>query len=622
MIIGVDIETDKIDKEVNSQDISFVIGCIYTEEGRSKSFYKPEEMWQAILDMGYKLNRRGKNLVVYAHNHAFDFQGYADKNDSNIEYLNIRKLIANYRFEGMPNKTRIDFLDTMLIHNRSLESMGKFIGVPKLEWNFNSEESQKIIDKIKKDIKENNFNSQELEDFKRYNLNDAIIVVEFIKKMKKYLKDDGVSVKRLVTIALIARSYFAKKLREKTPEIFENPQRARFFQLSNKEKEFVHQAYRAGRNEVYNFGEFEGVTEMDVNSSYPYSLINIEIPKVESRVYIREPLKIMKRTELFNNIGVSRVILELTRDLNIGLLPVRSNGVVYPNKKGKIILGNYTHLELKKAMREGYKVKHIFESVIFTEKFEENPFKSIILDMFEKRKKDEFASYMYKNIMNNFVGKLAQRNKKRIIKFESEKNKSVLLKKGFKIIGDVPGDNKYIFEKRSEEYQYSGFYNPIIAAYVNASSRLLLYDVMKRIDNKDLLTCNTDSVVLLNYNKYKKLFKKGSELGEWKIKHLNKESKIFSKNQYDVDGDIRVSGVNTKGLNINLFRQGKLEFVNMEGIVENTNKGLRFRKVTRDLNESMDKEIEKQEKIMLQNIYLDDKITIEENNKLMEVIGL
>lgn len=622
MIIGVDVETDRIEKEVSSQELRFIVGCIYTETGKPYFFYNPEEMWSKILEIGYKLNKRHKNLVVYAHNHDFDFQEYANKTDSNIEYLKIDKLIANYKFPEIKNKTKIQFLDTMLIHNRSLESMGKFIGIPKMEWDFSSKDAQKMIDKIKEDIDNDNYNSEILERFKQYNLNDAIIVVEFIKKFKKYLKDDGINVRKLVTIGLIAKNYFAKKLREDSPKIFESPNRARFLQLPNNEKEFIHLAYRAGRNEVYNFGEFEGVTEVDLNSSYPYSLINIEIPKLESRVYIRKPLEIMKKKELFSKIGVSKVIIRIGKDKNIGLLPVRSNGVQYPSKKGRIIVGNYTHLEINKAMKEGYKVLEVLESIVFNEKFEVNPFRKIILDMFEKRKKDEFANYMYKNIMNNFVGKLAQRNKKRIIKFESEANKMKLLKEGFKIIGDVDGDNKYIFEKKSDKYQYSGFYNPIIAAYVNANSRLLLYDVMKKIDSKDLLTCNTDSVVFRNFKKYKKLFKFGNELGEWKIKHMNENSKIYSKNQYCVKDDIRVSGVHTKGLNLGIFKQGKLEFVNKEGIIENSSKGLKFKRIVRDLNESMEKEIDKQEKMLMKSIYIDDRLTPEENEILLKTIGL
>lgn len=622
MIIGVDIETDRIEKNENVQKLEFIIGCIVTEKGKKEFFYKPKDMWNRILEIGYKENKRKKNLYVYAHNHDFDFQGYANKKDTNIEYFKLDKLIANYKFKELNNNNCIMFLDTMLIHNRSLKSMGEFINIPKIEWNFNQDDMKEKLEKIKKDIK-NNLETEDVIKFKEYNENDAIIVVEFIKKVKEYLKQDGFKTRKLLTIGLISKNYFTKRLKIICPEIFENLERGKFKQFNNEIKEFIHVSYRAGRNEIFNIGEFENASELDINSSYPYSLINIEIPILDEYKHINETSKFYKKSEILKNIGVSKVVLEITKDLQTPLLPVRTtNGVCYPKKKGDIILSNYTHLELNKAIKEGYKIKYIMETIMFEKKFEKNPFKEIITEIFEKRKKDEFANYLYKNIMNNFVGKLAQRNKKRIIRFGEEYQRKELIKQGFKIIGDVEGDNKYIFEKKSKDWEYSGFYNPIIAAYVNANSRILLFDAIKKIDEKDRILCNTDSIVLLNVEKYINKFKIDNELGNWKLKKKNKITKIYSKNQYQIDGEIRVSGVHSGGLNLNDFTQGKLVFNNKIGLLENTNDGIKFVKLERDLVKSTDKEITKEEEQQFKKFYIEENIKPEEREVIEKLLGL
>ena len=70
------------------------------------------------------------------------------------------------------------------------------------------------------------------------------------------------------------------------------------------------------------------------------------------------------------------------------------------------------------------------------------------------------------------------------------------------------------------------FVNPVIPCVITALARDYLYEYLKMIDVNDLLYCDTDSIILRNYGKYKGLFEIGDEMGQWKQLFNNKRVNI------------------------------------------------------------------------------------------------
>ena len=122
VIITLDVET----KGLNAQE--FILGCVLNERKKEKWFYKPDDMWNHIVERGQKLKKHKKKLHVYAHNHQFDFYSYAQNNllNEKLKFISFRPFIAIY-------DENIYFLDTMAFYPMSLERVGEIVGLKKLE---------------------------------------------------------------------------------------------------------------------------------------------------------------------------------------------------------------------------------------------------------------------------------------------------------------------------------------------------------------------------------------------------------------------------------------------------------------------------------------------------------
>jgi len=226
MIAVVDIETRGLDAR------EFVTACLIKENGKKKHFYSKEELWEYIKDLGIKEMKRKKVLNLYAHNHEFDFYGYADLNDEHLKFFSFRPFIASYEIDG---KRAINFLDSLAIFKMSLEKV-EMIGMKKLD---TPEEFVKAQRLTKKRIKQ----------LAPYVERDVEIVLKAIKLMKKKMKDEGVQLRRLYTISQIAVAYLINTLKktDKYDDMFFIKERGVL--QKSRHKDLIHGAYRGGRVE-------------------------------------------------------------------------------------------------------------------------------------------------------------------------------------------------------------------------------------------------------------------------------------------------------------------------------------------------------------------------------------
>ena len=179
------------------------------------------------------------------------------------------------------------------------------------------------------------------------------------------------------------------------------------------------------------------VISLDANSLYPYASMNIEFPKLNTEMYIKGPTRTMKVGHVIERCGISRAIVE-NKGNKIGLLPVRINDETYYPRKG-IMIGTWTNYELRKCVKEGYKI-HDIDWTINYETIK-NPFKEITPKLYRQKKEanNDFDYWFYKMMMNASYGKLAQTRTGQKIIIDSVEEYHKMIENGYNTTKIVTG---------------------------------------------------------------------------------------------------------------------------------------------------------------------------------------
>jgi hypothetical protein len=176
----------------------------------------------------------------------------------------------------------------------------------------------------------------------------------------------------------------------------------------------------------------------------------------------------------------------------------------------------------------------------------ENVFEGYIKRLYDLRKESgEEMKLAIKLIMNNLYGKFAQfrMNKEYKVIYRDELGK--LKDQGWKV-KSVWG-SKYILEKYNNLY-VPKYTNLLIAILITAYGRDYLYNFLSKIKREDLVYCDTDGIVLKNWDKYKKDFKISNEMGDWKIVQENVDCFVKGEKNYRVGDSLKISGVSRRVL--------------------------------------------------------------------------
>ena len=223
------------------------------------------------------------------------------------------------------------------------------------------------------------------------------------------------------------------------------------------------------------------------NSLYPSCMLN-EYPDPDTVKYVSFPT-----SKVFEYEGVSEVMLEI-EEMDYPILPVMHKKLIFPTGK---IRGTYTHLEIRKAIDEGYSVKKIFWSVYYKKTF--FPFKAFVEDMYSKRmnykEQKNPTELVFKLLMNSLYGKFAQKNMSEI-KFIDYEN----LEEKERIFTEYPEHEGILYIRNQDNKGYlvkknicqSSFVRPIFSVYTTAYGRVKLWDVLNKYDGA---YCDTDSIV-------------------------------------------------------------------------------------------------------------------------------
>lgn len=539
MIIAVDTETRGLDTR------KFVCGSLVTEAGGSEVFMSRTEMFNRIIEIIEKEKKRGKKTYVYAHNHEYDWYVYARDNweKKGIQYLNFKPFIAIYKESGY-------FLDSYSLFRMSLDNLGKMIGVPK-----GVTHSKLFSD-------EEDINKEEMEEIIRYCVQDARIVLEAVLLLKERLGKLGYKPRRLLTSGQIAMSTFVSHLRREGLWWKLTNKGDRVNIIGTKFDDFVRTSFRGGRNEAYRLGEYDNITGLDINSLYPFIMKNMVFPDLRTEEMVRDPLSRMSIEDFENYVGFCECEIEIPQ-IDYGFLPIRyKKHLIFPNTPGVKMKSVWTLNEVTEALKLGYKLKKVSRVLLY--KQGENIFEKYISKLYEERKKSEKAmGLVIKIMMNSLFGKFGQKSEKSVLKFVYRSD--LPEDENWDVVGSM---GSYYVISRKEEMDRRYFVNPVIPSLITSFAREYLFMHMNKIDIDDMLYCDTDSLMVGNYKRYKNLFEVGDEMGQWKMEFRNKNVHIKGEKKYRVEDIVKVSGIHSKNLNAGDFDKGVMSSSRMVSFLQ------------------------------------------------------
>jgi len=494
-ITGYDIET-------YGEDNNFYMGSIYGDYFGYKKFYDKEEFIKELERPEYY----GKTLI-FATNLGFDLTGlyYNTRGWNNLDIILRGGKVIIARLTNIKRQHLI-FLDTLNFAPISVEGMGKILGIPKLN-------TPKALGRIPK-------NDEEKRELEIYNKRDSEISYKFMVLLRDEIYNLGGILK--ATIASTAldlwRRVFLREILYKEDYILKRRYKE---EINFDVKEFLYLAYFGGRTESFSRGYFQSDEKhqykmYDINSLYPSVMIN-EYPHPNYARYIKKcTLDIINKYE-----GVCEVEL-FCPNMKYPLLPVRyDTKLIFP--KG-FIKGNYTHVEIRRAIELGYKVLKLGKSIYYKKTFE--PFKEYVQILYSKRKtykkRKDKREIVVKLLLNSLYGKFAEKEVQETTFF----NTDFLTAKEFEIVDkreDVimkDDKNGMILETKPNE---SVHIFPIFSLYTTAYARIKLH---KYLIDHNALYCDTDSIITLD------TLKESPKLGDMKLEYYLDSGYIVKPKMY------------------------------------------------------------------------------------------
>jgi DNA polymerase elongation subunit (family B) len=422
-------------------------------------------------------------------------------------YIKDGELSSEY---GEKGRRFIQFVDTMNYGKMSVKNMGKIIGLNKLT-------TPKFIGHKPKDV-------SEWIEMIEYNLIDSTVSKKFMDFFQTSIRNFGGDLK--LTISSCSLKLFRNKYLNGT-----------FFVHEKEHLQNILKAYYGGRTEVFKRGRVENVYYHDINSMYPFVMSAYKYPNPNTMVFNRKGLI----DDIMNLEGVSNIEIFCPENIKIPFLPMKHNQrLIFPTG---FIKGWYSFVEIRHALKLGYKLISINETYYYKESIE--IFKDFVTDVYTKRqeykKLNNPMEYVLKIILNSLYGKFAQKfDGMKVIKHKDIVNVHDL-DEGFEEIGDF-----YII---NEDREPSNFCFPIWSIYVTSYARIELYNYMILCDP---IYVDTDSIIC------DRALEDSNVLGRLKIEYNIREGLFIRPKMYAFitqDGKevLKCKGINSDKLNYSSF---------------------------------------------------------------------
>ena len=254
----------------------------------------------------------------------------------------------------------ITFFDTLRHWPMSVEQMGGYLGLPKLDADFHSVE---------------------------YCRRDTEIVWRFVAEMLERYDQLGLVLKATLpsmALQLFKKQFFRKEFRALPAFLVEK----------------YRDGYYGGRVEVYRFGYVPGpIRHYDVNSLFPSVMVDGEFPDLYS-------YKITSDPDWAGAEGMADVTIRVP-ETEYPALPMRgSEDMVYP---WGTMRGMWPYPEIRQALRDGATIETVHGA--YQHRRGPTPFKEYVEYCYEQRGRSqhEMDNVVWKLFMNSLYGKFGQR---------------------------------------------------------------------------------------------------------------------------------------------------------------------------------------------------------------------
>lgn len=409
---------------------------------------------------------RYQSSYIIATNLSFDFFGtffgFENEKEFSLLFRGSSLICAtsslhNGKFirHGGKNKDKVIFIDTMNYAPLSVEKWGKLLGELKLKESVND-----LIGKKPK-------NTNEWYRMIRYNHQDTKISHDAARFLLDSFLSFGASPK--MTIGSTAMSLFRNKYLDR-----------KYYCLPEEITSFHFKGVYGGNTHAYSRGIIDDHNFMDINSLYPFAMLN-EFPDINEwrRSYSDSSKNIIKYH------GMSDITVNCPY-MQYPFLAVHVNGkMIMPIGKFR---GWYTHIEIRKAISLGYSIEKVHQCHYFPLSCQ--PFNEYVNDLYKKRleyqEKGSQMEFIVKLLLNSLFGKFSQ-------KYEERENMTYdnLTPESLSKLNFVERVGNFI--RTRETSKPSVFCIPLWAAYITGYARMILHDLIIRYKP---LYVDTDSLVI------------------------------------------------------------------------------------------------------------------------------
>lgn len=468
---GKQFKNGSIQWELEARPEKFIFGVVYGLNYQKVIFSREQFITEFKHD-------RYKNKIVFAHNLEYDLTTLYD---NPIE--NLIDVIWNNKLISCSNGNCF-FADSVNIFGRvSLSVIGKMINIEKPSLGNESLYSERLgMDE----------------------LNRCVIDCHILWLALFEMFEFAGAIK--ITQASLSLTYYRR---------FHQP----FNLSSNENTKYFWNSYFGGRTEIFKMGKTHSKV-IDINSSYPYAMKNIEFPNPR----MLKVLHVVTKEKFINQIlehfegCIECTVIHAPKWL--GFLPVKKNNkLIFPIGE---FSGCWNFNEIRFALdNDAIKIKSI-SRVIYGERMK-TPFDSFVEFLYTERfkTKNEFEIYRIKIFMNSLYGKFAQRIKEEHIYLSNIDDNIDLIqdyqKSGLFIklqMFNSERKDAYLVIKSKLEKSLSHSI-PVFSSYITSFSRVHLLKKLLELENNVPVYCDTDSIFYEVENNHKDEY----FLGGWKTEN-------------------------------------------------------------------------------------------------------
>jgi hypothetical protein len=545
-IVCFDTETNQNKLDDGSIEQTFKIGVAvyrYTRGGGKPPIESwiesdaPDELCGWIVD---KCHNKEKLYVISA-NIWFDIRV-----SLMIQYLKKRKwqnkiLVVNGMtiiLSFIKDKKHIVFINFQNYFSVSVAVMGRVVGLPKLDVDFDNVTIRQLF---------------------TYCRRDTEIIYKSMLMLFNFIKEHNLGCFGYTTPMLAFNAYRHKFMHVKL-----------LVHKNEKVTKIERAGYFGGRTECFKIGAFVGtkLVQVDVNSMYPYQMLKQRYPV--KLAYWATSCKISTLKHL-NEQGC--VMATVLIDTDEPVYPVSiENKTTFPIGKFETTLSTP---EIAYALKHG----HIKEVKDFAYYWSDYIFKEYITYFFNLRqqyKQCNNTAYndFCKRMMNSLYGKFGQKSDTiiedklissdrcdRFTEYHVQKKRFITTTYFFGRLVKTMSKN---LEGRNAIVS--------ISAHVTAYGRMMLWKYIKKIGRKNLFYCDTDCFIMRDKPELlKHIPLSETELGAFKIEKRASKIVIHGLKDYHFARETKIKGVSKKAERINRNTYSQLMF---PGILTELKKGL------------------------------------------------